>query len=282
MTALFLPEHERFYRRREVDVKVLNYPMDKTVYDLPDSMNQMVNVYPDTVRWVKDFPFSFCEPMCNMYAWHPAYDDYPVTCVTYFQALAYCKWVEKKINAEHETKDVRYEVRLPNDVEWEWTVTVRDRFYDLRLADKSWKTDLLLTIKDWRAPEQIEGEPENYSHRQQPAKMLNYNMAVWENWIANRAPGTLAMDGEFFTHKVRLPEKTMKRYAKKGAPSDIHYYHDIKGEVSGLGGNVSEWMDNTYEQWKIAFDARMALLAAIGTDESNMIRTNEMYWDKTE
>ena len=39
---------------------------------------EIVKVYPDTTVWIRDFNYSYNEPMHNDYFWHEAYSDYPV------------------------------------------------------------------------------------------------------------------------------------------------------------------------------------------------------------
>jgi hypothetical protein len=51
-------------------------------------IDEKINVYPDTLCWVRDFTYSFHDPMTAMYFWHPAYDNYPVVGVTWTQAKA--------------------------------------------------------------------------------------------------------------------------------------------------------------------------------------------------
>jgi sulfatase modifying factor 1 len=48
-----------------------------------------VLVYPDTLVWVRDFTYSFNEPMTNMYFSSPSYDNYPVVGVSWKQANAF-------------------------------------------------------------------------------------------------------------------------------------------------------------------------------------------------
>jgi sulfatase modifying factor 1 len=50
-------------------------------------IDEIINVYPDTLCWVRDFTYSFHDPMTNMYFWHPAYDNYPLVGIT---------WVRRK------------------------------------------------------------------------------------------------------------------------------------------------------------------------------------------
>jgi len=51
-----------------------------------------VVVYPDTLCWIRDFAYSYNEPMTRNYFWHPAYDDYPVVGVNWKMAKAFCHW----------------------------------------------------------------------------------------------------------------------------------------------------------------------------------------------
>jgi hypothetical protein len=50
-----------------------------------------VKVYPDTTVWIKDFAYSYNEPMHNDYFWHKAYGDYPVVGVKWTQK-SFCAW----------------------------------------------------------------------------------------------------------------------------------------------------------------------------------------------
>ena len=51
-------------------------------------MSETVNIYPDTLVWIRDFTYAFNEPMAKMYFSHPSFDDYPVVGVTWKQAKA--------------------------------------------------------------------------------------------------------------------------------------------------------------------------------------------------
>lgn len=57
-----------------------------------------VSVYPDTTVWIKDFNYSYNEPMHNDYFWHSAYDEYPVVGVSWKQARAFTQWRTKYHN----------------------------------------------------------------------------------------------------------------------------------------------------------------------------------------
>lgn len=84
-------------------------------------INEIINVYPDTLCWVRDFTYSFHDPMSNMYFWHPAYDNYPVVGVTWVQAKAFSVWRTQLLNGWLEEMGELFvnDFRLPTEAEWE-------------------------------------------------------------------------------------------------------------------------------------------------------------------
>lgn len=80
-----------------------------------------VKVYPDPFVWIRDFAYSYNEPMTRQYFENPAFDDYPVVGVTWSQAKAFCHWRTKIWNDGLEADQALVEnFRLPTEFEWEY------------------------------------------------------------------------------------------------------------------------------------------------------------------
>jgi sulfatase modifying factor 1 len=133
LEELYYPDSERFANKKEYDTDKFEFEyqwMDwkKAAHDFGKSKRRQfikkdkVKVYPDTLVWIRDFTYSYNEPMTRNYFWHPAFDDYPVVGVTWHQATAFTYWRTKLWNSyrgkigEVNTEDFR----LPTEHEWEY------------------------------------------------------------------------------------------------------------------------------------------------------------------
>jgi len=79
-------------------------------------------IYPDTTVWVKDYNYSYNEPMHNDYFWHQAYGDYPVVGVSWHQAKAFTAWRTLYKNSYQKSRRRQHinSFRLPSEAEWEY------------------------------------------------------------------------------------------------------------------------------------------------------------------
>ncbi|MEL6721251.1 MAG: SUMF1/EgtB/PvdO family nonheme iron enzyme [Bacteroidota bacterium] len=101
---LFYQGDDRFAGKREYDVAKFVfeyewYDWQKAAHDKGRSPRnafinrKRVNIYPDTLVWIRDFAYSYNEPMTRNYFWHPAYDDYPVVGIDWHTANAFQSFV---------------------------------------------------------------------------------------------------------------------------------------------------------------------------------------------
>ena len=132
MDNMYLPLEESYNGQRTWDVSqfVFEYTymdIQKAVKDRNLSRSDVirkeaVKVYPDTTVWIRDFEYSYNEPMHNDYFWHQAYGDYPVVGVSWKQAKAFCQWrtLYKNIYKKEKGQQFVNSFRLPSEAEWEY------------------------------------------------------------------------------------------------------------------------------------------------------------------
>lgn len=131
LDEMFYQGDDVLYSSREMDMSKLVYTMKwhdlkAAAMDRGRSPRSSfvkkddVTIYPDTLVWIKDFAYSYNEPMTRAYFSHPAYDDYPVVGVNWKQAQAFCNWRTQLWNDNNDTKLGGDGFRLPTEFEWEY------------------------------------------------------------------------------------------------------------------------------------------------------------------
>ena len=170
-----------------------NYPVTRRenfIKEVP------VPIYPDTTVWIRDFNYSYNEPMHNDYFWHDAYNDYPVVGVTWHQAKAFCEWRTKTKNNYQKTKKKKSlvpEFRLPTEAEWEFAA----------------RGGLQGAMYPWGGP---------YTKNDRGCFMANFKPMR----------GDYSVDQALYTVEANAYD-----------PNGYNLYN--------MAGNVSEWIDSSYE-----------------------------------
>ena len=131
---LILTPENRIFGKKEIDPSKLVYHSE--TFNLKEAAKKAnegkmrsifidkkdVKVYPDTLVWVRDFSYSYNEPMTKRYFSHPAFGNYPVVGVNWNQATVFCEWRTNYLNAFLDKKAEANEspFRLPTEAEWEY------------------------------------------------------------------------------------------------------------------------------------------------------------------
>ena len=205
MDTMYIPLEEAYNGQRTVDVEKLVFKykyldMEAAARQKKGSRKDFIiteetKIYPDTTVWIKDFAYSYNEPMHNDYFWHSAYDDYPVVGVSWQQAKAFCQWRTDNKNSykKQRGQELVNRFRLPSEAEWEYAA----------------RGGLEGATYPWGGP---------YTKNDRGCFMANFKPLR----------GDYAADQALYTVE-----------AKSYDPNDFGLYN--------MAGNVSEWVDSSYD-----------------------------------
>jgi formylglycine-generating enzyme required for sulfatase activity len=114
LEPLMTPAEERFAGQSAIDPGKIVYAVDHS------GKEEIISIYPDTLVWMRDFAYSYNEPLAKKYFAHAEYDQYPVVGISMKQAMAFCLWKTAQINQSfNNNTGIEVTVRLPTNAEWE-------------------------------------------------------------------------------------------------------------------------------------------------------------------
>ena len=133
-TDLILTPEDRINGKKELDATKFIYHSE--IHDLKENakrenagkprskfiIKKDTPIAPDTLCWIRDFAYSYNEPMTRRYFNHPAFGNYPVVGVNWKQATAFCEWRTHLLNSFLDSKKRAQEsdFRLPTEAQWEY------------------------------------------------------------------------------------------------------------------------------------------------------------------
>ena len=131
--AMILTPDNRIFNKKEIDPTKLVFHSE--IFDFKEAakspkgvqrskfiVKKDLQIYPDTLCWVRDFAYSYNEPMAKKYYSHPAFGNYPVVGISWKQATAFCEWRTQYLNGFLESKKrmTESDFRLPTEAQWEY------------------------------------------------------------------------------------------------------------------------------------------------------------------
>ena len=132
LSAMFIPAEQSGWGVRQLDASKLKYHY--TAFDMAASVahpgeaqtkyvhSYDIESYPDTNVWIRQFNYSFNEPIAQQYFWFQGFNKYPVVGVNWNQCNAFCNWRTHYWKSERDRlkQYTESEFRLPSEEEWEW------------------------------------------------------------------------------------------------------------------------------------------------------------------
>jgi gliding motility-associated lipoprotein GldK len=243
MDSLFISREEAVAGIRTFNTKLLKYryswfDRDNAARKGGDRkdfvIREEVPIYPDTTVWVKDFNYSYNDPMHQDYFQHQSYGDYPVVGVSWAQANAFCNWRTKHKNDYLRGKKNSISVpvfRLPTEAEWEYAARG-----GLQFATYPWGTGgttsdrgcFLANFKPVRGDYAVDGalytmEAESFNANDYGLYNMAGNVSEWTNTAYNLSSYYMAS-----TMNPNVEDRKNKRKIIRGGSwKDVAYFLEV-------------------------------------------------------
>ncbi len=243
MDSLHLKKDEALNGIRTFNTKLLNYRYywfdnqgaARTGKDRKDFMkSEEINVYPDTTVWIKDFNYSYNDPMHQEYFAHKAYENYPVVGINWHQAKAFCHWrTQKKNNFQRSRKKLGLvpSFRLPTEAEWEYAARGGLNYAKYPWGGPSTTSDrgcFLANFKPVRGDYAADGalytvEAVSYNPNEYGLFNMAGNVAEWTNTAYNQMSYYM---GSTMNPNVEITEN-QRKIIRGGSWKDVAYFLEV-------------------------------------------------------
>ncbi len=242
MDSIYISKDDAVDGVRTFNTKLLNYKY--SWFDRDEAarkggnrkdfvQTEVLNIYPDTTVWVKDFNYSYNDPMHQDYFYHQTYGDYPVVGVTWSQANAFCNWRTKKKNNYQKSKKQSLipDFRLPTEAEWEYAARGGLEFATYPWGSGSTTSDrgcFLANFKPVRGNYAVDGalytmEAKSFNANDYGLYNMAGNVSEWTNTAYNLSSYYMAS-----TMNPNVEDRKNKRKIVRGGSwKDVAYYLEV-------------------------------------------------------
>lgn len=243
MDTMYLPIEHSFEGKRILDTKKLKFKY--SWLDQEDAARrrgerkdfiktEIVEVYPDTTVWIKDFNYSYNDPMHQDYFYHDAYVDYPVVGIRWQQAKAFCGWRTKMKNDYLKSKKNSAAVpyfRLATEAEWEYAARGGLNFSKYPWGGPYTTSDrgcFLANFKPVRGDYAVDGalytmEAKSYNPNDYGLYNMSGNVSEWTNTAYSEASYYI---GSTMNPNVEI-SKNYRKVIRGGSWKDVAYYLEV-------------------------------------------------------
>lgn len=186
-----------------------------------------INIHPNTECWRQRL--SHNEPLVELYLRHPAFQNYPVVGISYWQALAFVDWLTYTWQTRMEEQNIPYEIEfdLPTYHEWSYAAENNVNGFGFTYSeDHSLLCELALRMypdSDLR-------------------KTLNIPITAMRMTITPNNPGGNKFQPKNFSYN------DITCAVNNDYNSNINFLYKIKNRsnIKNMDANVSEWIKMDY------------------------------------
>jgi gliding motility-associated lipoprotein GldK len=196
-----------------------------------------LNIYPDTTVWVKDFNYSYNDPMHQDYFSHQAYNDYPVVGVNWHKANAFCNWRTQTRNNFLASKKKKSKgskepyFKLPSEAEWEFAARGGYEYAKYPWGGPYTYSDrgcFLANFKPQRGDYALDGalytmEAKSYNANQYGLYNMAGNVSEWTNTAYNP---TSYLIGSTMNPSV-ADKDNHRKVIRGGSWKDVAYFLEV-------------------------------------------------------
>lgn len=200
-----------------------------------------INVYPNLECWNMDYTNN--SSMADHYFSHPAYDNYPVVGVSYWQALAFLDWLTYIWQTRIDEQNIPYDVEFDLPYEYEWEIAANEVLsgYDINNRyDNNILCDLGLKYYD------------------------DYNL---RELLGIKSLDNIKVKKSIFTYNVDFDAETVL----KG-----------KSSIKNMEANVSEWVKMDYSPyWENYINKQKEWINLQNKKDKEYVLILEKYFNET-
>ncbi|MCD6323426.1 MAG: gliding motility lipoprotein GldK, partial [Clostridiales bacterium] len=244
MDSMYIPIEDNLDRKRRIDTDKLKYTY--LTFDVAGAARRSgnkkeflkkveVEIYPDTAVWVKDFNYSYNDPMHQDYFWHQAYSEYPVVGVSWSQAKAFCNYRTEKRNnflaGKKKGTGREPSFRLPTEAEWEYAARGGLEYAKYPWGGPYTTTDrgcFLANFKPERGNYAADGalytvEAKSYNANDYGLYNMSGNVSEWTNTAYNPSSYYL---GSTINPNV-VDDQNQRKVIRGGSWKDVAYFLEV-------------------------------------------------------
>lgn len=177
---------------------------------------------PDTLVW--NIPRSYTDPYIGYYLRHPAYNNFPVVGISYYQAVSYCEWLTAHYKTYPKRKHHKVIFRLPTLKQWVVAAYGSSEFKRFPWEGSNMQDETGNWLANFKVVDQSSVVPMEIEEKDYSGKLLKRNLLVGR--AGDKNPLIVGMFNHYTDFEILLPVE--------GLAPNAYGLHNMAGNVEEL------------------------------------------------